>query len=89
MFLPRPIHTQDIYDQIRGTARKFAESEIRPIAVTLDETEAYPAELYAKMAALGLLGITVPADYGGAGLDALLRARSAVTSSSMPMSASR
>jgi alkylation response protein AidB-like acyl-CoA dehydrogenase len=71
MFPPRPLHAPDIYSQIRETSRRFAETEVRPLAATLDETEAYPAELYAKMAALGLFGIAVPAEFGGAGLDAL------------------
>ncbi|MFN0192609.1 MAG: acyl-CoA dehydrogenase family protein [Aestuariivirga sp.] len=71
MFLPRPLHTQDIYDQIRDTARRFAESEVRPIAAGLDDAESFPSDLYAKMATLGLFGITAPTELGGAGLDAL------------------
>lgn len=71
MFLPRPLHSQDVYEQIRETARKFAENDVRPIAAGLDETESFPAELYSKMATLGLFGITVSAELGGAGLDAL------------------
>jgi hypothetical protein len=71
MFLPRPLHTQDTYEQIRDAARKFAENEIRPKAAELDESERYPHEIYEAMAAIGLFGITVPAEEGGAGLDAL------------------
>ena len=44
---------------------------MRPRAGELDESEAFPTELYQEMAALGLFGITVPAEYGGAGLDTL------------------
>ncbi len=71
MFLPRPLHAQETYDQIRETARRFADTEVKPIAAGLDETEAFPTELYSKMAALGLFGITVRSEAGGAGLDVL------------------
>jgi alkylation response protein AidB-like acyl-CoA dehydrogenase len=68
---PTPSLSPDIYAQIGETARRFAEAEVRPRAAALDESEAYPAELYEQMAALGLFGITTPAELGGAGLDAL------------------
>jgi alkylation response protein AidB-like acyl-CoA dehydrogenase len=54
-----------------ATVRRFADRHIRPIAGELDETEDFPADLYREMAALGLLGITVPERLGGAGGDAL------------------
>ena len=54
---------------MRETARAFADREIRPIAGELDETERFPAELYGKLAALGMFGITVPQALGGAGAD--------------------
>jgi len=60
---------EDRHQMMRDTARQFAEREIRPIAAELDETERFPAELYAKMARLGMFGITVPDDLGGAGAD--------------------
>jgi alkylation response protein AidB-like acyl-CoA dehydrogenase len=66
-----PSLTADIYAQIIETARRFAEDRIRPRAGELDESESYPADLYQEMAGLGLFGITVPGDYGGAGLDTL------------------
>ncbi|MBV9518495.1 MAG: acyl-CoA dehydrogenase family protein [Hyphomicrobiales bacterium] len=50
-------------------ARAFAEREIGPIAAELDESERFPAELYAKLAMLGMFGITVPEEMGGAGAD--------------------
>jgi alkylation response protein AidB-like acyl-CoA dehydrogenase len=56
---------------MRETARSFAEREIRPLANELDEAERFPAELYDKMAALGMFGITVPEPLGGAGADTL------------------
>ena len=69
--LPTPRLSLDIYEQIRETARRFAESHVRPRAADLDESEAYPSDIYAEMAQLGLFGITVPDEMGGAGLDAL------------------
>jgi alkylation response protein AidB-like acyl-CoA dehydrogenase len=57
--------------EIRAQARRFADEAIRPLAADLDRTERFPAELYARMAALGLFGITVPEAAGGAGADAL------------------
>ena len=69
--IPTPRLSGDIYAQIRETARRFADTQVRPRAVELDETEAFPADIYQEMAGLGLFGITVPEDFGGAGLDAL------------------
>ena len=69
--IPVPRHGLDIYEQIRDTARRFAETRVRPRVAELDEDETFPADIYAEMAELGLFGITVPDGYGGAGLDAL------------------
>jgi butyryl-CoA dehydrogenase len=51
--------------------RDFAESEIRPIAAKIDETHEFPAENTKKMAELGLLGMFVPEQWGGAGMSML------------------
>ncbi|MFI5012830.1 MAG: acyl-CoA dehydrogenase family protein [Hyphomicrobiales bacterium] len=59
----------DRHRMMRETARAFAEREIRPIAAELDESERFPAELYDKVAGLGMFGITVPEEMGGAGAD--------------------
>ncbi len=56
---------------IRDTARDFARNEIAPIAAHFDETGEFPYETIKKMGALGLMGIEVPEEYGGAGLDTL------------------
>ncbi len=71
MIVPIPKLAPDVYEQIRDTARRFAQSHVRPQAVALDESEAFPADIYSAMAELGLFGITVPEELGGAGLDAL------------------
>lgn len=65
-----PLHDAAIYEQIRETARRFAEDVVRPVAGDLDRSEAFPVEIYRQMAGIGLFGITVPAEHGGAGLDA-------------------
>ncbi|HEX4885646.1 MAG TPA: acyl-CoA dehydrogenase family protein [Casimicrobiaceae bacterium] len=61
---------------IRAATRRFAEDRVRPLAEALDEREAFPAELYAECASLGLFGITVPERHGGLGAD--VRAYAAV-----------
>ncbi len=54
---------------IQKMVREFAEKEVAPIAAELDKKEKYPTETLKKMSKLGLLGIIIPAEYGGAGLD--------------------
>src|SRR6266436_4577142 len=56
---------------IQQAARDFATREIEPKAKELDKTGRWPAEIVARMAELGFLGMMVPAEYGGAGLDAV------------------
>ena len=55
--------------QVQGMVRRFADEVIRPVAGELDESERFPAEIYDQMAELGLFGIAVPAELGGAGMD--------------------
>jgi butyryl-CoA dehydrogenase len=47
--------------------REFAEKEVKPLAAEVDEQEFFPLETVKKMAKLGLMGIPVPVEYGGAG----------------------
>jgi len=56
---------------IQKMVREFAEKEIAPVAEELDKTSTYPREILKKMANLGLLGIVIPEEYGGAGLDTI------------------
>jgi alkylation response protein AidB-like acyl-CoA dehydrogenase len=51
---------------LRATARRFADAEVAPRAAELDEKESFPADIYRDLAALGLLGMTVPEAMGGA-----------------------
>jgi isovaleryl-CoA dehydrogenase len=55
-------------DMIRTTARDFAQDEIAPRAAEIDRTNQFPRDLWPKMGALGLHGITVEEEFGGAGL---------------------
>jgi alkylation response protein AidB-like acyl-CoA dehydrogenase len=54
---------------LRQTVRDFAERRVAPIAEELDRESRFPYELVAEMAGLGLMGIPVPEEYGGAGSD--------------------
>jgi alkylation response protein AidB-like acyl-CoA dehydrogenase len=54
---------------VREMVRDFAESEIRPIAAQIDESHEFPTANVKKMAELGLLGMFVPEQWGGAGMD--------------------
>ena len=56
---------------LRQNIREFAENEIAPVAQQLDETETFSIELTRKMADLGLFGIVVAEEYGGAHMDYL------------------
>src|SRR4051812_45291604 len=55
-------------DAIRDTVRDFAQEKIAPRADEIDRTNQFPRDLWPQMGALGLHGITVEEDYGGAGL---------------------
>ncbi len=49
--------------------REFCEKELKPIASKIDKEEYFPWDMYKKMGKLGLMGMTVPKKYGGAGID--------------------
>jgi len=59
------------HEMIRMAARDFANKEIAPIAAAFDETGDFPSETIKKMGAMGFMGIEVPEEYGGAGMDTL------------------
>lgn len=56
---------------IRDMVRSFAENEIKPAAQALEDRHEYPSELLDKLAGLGILGMSVPPEYGGSGADSL------------------
>jgi butyryl-CoA dehydrogenase len=57
------------HKMIQQMAKDFAQKELSPKAKDLDEHEKFPEEAVKKMAELGLMGITVPTEWGGAGMD--------------------
>jgi len=65
------LELNDQQKMIQKMVREFAEKEVAPIAAELDEKEEYPTKTLEKMAKLGLLGIIIPTEYGGAGLDTI------------------
>src|SRR5436189_5951947 len=54
---------------IRQTVREFADQRVRPIAADVDREKRWPAENIPRMAELGLMGMNVPHEWGGAGAD--------------------
>jgi len=65
------LQLSDEHRMIRDMARDFAQNEIVPIAAEHDETGEFPYETIAKMGAQGFMGIEVPEEYGGVGMDTL------------------
>jgi alkylation response protein AidB-like acyl-CoA dehydrogenase len=59
------------HEMIRQAARDFAQKEIAPIAAQFDETGEFPSKTIKKMGEMGFMGIEVPEEYGGAGMDTL------------------
>ncbi len=55
-------------DMLRATVRDFAEDKVAPLAAEIDRADRFPIELWPQMGALGLHGITVEEEYGGAGM---------------------
>jgi alkylation response protein AidB-like acyl-CoA dehydrogenase len=61
----------DEHKMIRDAARDFANTAIAPIAAQFDESGEFPYDTIKKMGEMGFMGIEVPEEYGGAGLDTL------------------
>jgi short-chain 2-methylacyl-CoA dehydrogenase len=59
------------HELLRRTVREFAEERIAPVAEELDREHRFPYELVAALAELGLMGVPIPEEYGGAGGDTL------------------
>src|SRR5256885_16102144 len=84
---PRPIPSQsghleepsmdfrltDEQNQIKTMVREFAESEIKPHLSQWDEAQHFPVDTFRKAGELGMLGVTIPEEYGGAGGGVLAR----------------
>jgi len=59
------------HELIRDTVRRFALEKVAPVAEELDREKRFPYDLVAELAELGLMGMTIPEEYGGAGADTL------------------
>jgi short/branched chain acyl-CoA dehydrogenase len=59
------------HELVRSTVREFAQERVAPLAEELDRESRFPTELVVGMAELGLMGMTIPEEYGGAGADTL------------------
>ncbi len=57
------------HELVRATVREFAQDRVAPVAEELDRESRFPYDLVAGMAELGLMGMTIPEEYGGAGAD--------------------
>src|ERR687884_1943309 len=57
------------HELVRRTVREFAESRIAPVAEELDRESRFPYAIVAELAELGLMGMTIPEEYGGGGAD--------------------
>ena len=58
----------DDVDALRDAVREFAQAEIAPRAAEIDRSDQFPMHLWRQMGELGVLGITVPEEYGGANM---------------------
>jgi butyryl-CoA dehydrogenase len=56
---------------LQSSVRTFVENEVMPLAIQIDETHSIPPELIKKVSDMGLLGVDIPEEYGGAGMDML------------------
>lgn len=65
------LELNDQQKMIKKMVQEFAEKNIAPVAAELDQKEEYPTKILKEMAKLGLLGIIIPTEYGGAGLDTI------------------
>jgi alkylation response protein AidB-like acyl-CoA dehydrogenase len=59
------------HELVRRTVRDFAEQRIAPVAEELDREERFPYDIVSELAELGLMGMPIPEEYGGAGTDTL------------------
>lgn len=68
VYRPLDFELGEAADMVRESVRSFAENEILPLADHIDTTNEFPRDLWTKLGAVGLLGVTVEEEYGGSGL---------------------
>ena len=59
---------EEITTQVAQTAREFAQQYIRPHVMDWDEEQVFPIAIFKELGKLGMMGVLVPEQYGGAGL---------------------
>ena len=59
--------SSELTEQVRHTARDFAQQYIRPHVMEWDESQEFPVNIFKEMGKLGMMGVLVPEKYGGAG----------------------
>ncbi len=64
----QPVYNE-AHMELRETVREFVKRKVRPIASRIDTEDYFPEQIFREMGRLGLLGITVPEEYGGSGMD--------------------
>lgn len=64
----------ETHEILKNTVREFASRKIAPVASSMDENDEFPVELFREMGRMGLLGITIPEEFGGSGMDYLAQA---------------
>ena len=69
--MPFNIKINDEIDELRDAVRKFADGEVAPLAEETDVKNEFPNHLWRKFGDMGLLGMTIPEEYGGTGLNYL------------------
>ena len=76
--------------ELQASFKEFAENEVKPLAKEIDETERFPIETVKKMAEMGMMGLPIPEELGGAGVDQMFwRLRSWQRFAPPPLSSSR
>jgi len=63
--------SDDEHERFRNELQEFIEAEVKPIAAKIDRSEEFPVDLFKKIGARGWLGIPIPKEFGGAGMDNL------------------
>jgi len=61
-------HLTEEFDALRDTVKRMCDAELAPRAAEIDRKNEFPADMWKKLGELGLLGMTVPEEYGGTGL---------------------
>ena len=71
MFMGDIFNPEEEHLMLRESVRRFAENEVEPQALEFDRDERFNLPLFRRLGELGLLGITAPERFGGAGMDAV------------------